>query len=52
MIDMKWENRDIYVVEQANITKFSKLDEIGIPPRFSESFSDILVDRVVGCTKL
>ena len=47
MIDKKWENRDIIDVEQANSTKFSKLDEIGIPLRFFEAFSDVLVDRVV-----
>ena len=30
---MKWENRDINVVEQANIPKVSKLDDIGTPLR-------------------
>ena len=35
---MKWERRNI--VKQANIPKFSKLDDIGIPLRLFESFFD------------
>ena len=50
---MKWENRDIHVVEQANIPKFSRLDDIETPFRLFESFShDALLDMVVGYTKL
>ena len=50
---MKWENRDINVVEQANIPHFSKLDDIGIPPRlFKSLFVDMLLDMIVGYTKL
>ena len=50
---MKWENRDINVGEQANIAKFSKLDDIGTPVRHFELFSDdALVDMIVGYTKL
>ena len=49
---MNWENRDINVVEQTNIPKFSKLDKIGTPVRLFESFfDDALVDMVVGYTK-
>ena len=49
---MKWENRDINVAEQANITKFSKLDNIGAPLRLFELFFDhALVDTIVGYTK-
>ena len=28
LLDMKWKNRDISVPEQANIPKFSKLDDM------------------------
>ena len=35
---MKWKNRDVNVVEQANIPQFSELDDIGTPIRFFESF--------------
>ena len=35
LVDMRWENCDINVAEQANILKFSKLDNIG-------TLSDIL----------
>ena len=31
MLDIKFENRDINVVEQANIPKFGKLDDIRTP---------------------
>ena len=45
---MKWENRDVNVVEQANIPKFSKLDDIGTPLRFFESFFvDVLADMIL-----
>ena len=49
---MKWENRDTNVVEQANIPKFSKLDDIGTLSGFESFFDDALVDIVVGYTKL
>ena len=29
ILDTKWQNRDINVVKQAKIPKFSKLDDIG-----------------------
>ena len=49
---MKWKNRDISVADQANIPKFSKLDDIGNPLRHFELFSDdALVDVIVGYTK-
>ena len=45
---MKWKNRDVNVVEQANIPKFSKLDDIGTPLRFFESlFVDVLADMIL-----
>ena len=50
---MKWENRDINVAERPNIPKFSKLDEIVNPLELLELFlDDVLVDIIVGCTKL
>ena len=51
--DLKWENRDANVVDQANIPKFSKLDDIGIPfiRLFKLFFDDALVDMIVGNTK-
>ena len=50
---MKWENRDINVAETPNIPKFSKLDEIVNPLELLELFlDDVLVDIIVGCTKL
>ena len=30
---MKWEDRDVNVLEQASIPQFSRLDDIGIPLR-------------------
>ena len=40
---MKWENRDIYVVERANIPKFSKLDDRVTPLRlFKLYFDDVI----------
>ena len=46
---MKWKNRDVIVAEQANISKFSKLDAPPPPPpRFFESFFvDMLVDMIL-----
>ena len=50
---MKWENRDIIVLEQTNIPQFSKLDDIRIPHRLFESFFvNMLVDIIVGYIKL
>ena len=50
---MKWETRDIDVVERANTGKFSKLDNIVTPLRLLELFFDgVLVDMIVGYTKL
>ena len=49
---MKWENRDTNVVEQANISKFSKLEDIGTLSGFESFFDDALVDIVAGYTKL
>ena len=51
--DIQWENRDINVVEWANITKFSKLDNLVTPLRLlGLFFDDILVDMIAGSTKL
>ena len=53
VLDMKWENRGINVVTRANIPKFSKQDNIVTPPRLFELFfDDVLVDMIVGYTKL
>ena len=53
VLNMKWVNRDINVVEWANIPKFSKLDDIVTPLRLLELFfDDVLVDMIVGYTKL
>ena len=50
---MKWESWDINVVERADVSKFSKLDDIGTPLRLFELFfDDALVDMIVGYTKL
>ena len=50
---MKLANRDINVLEWANIPKFSKLDNIVIPLRLLELFfDDVLVDMILGFTKL
>ena len=40
VLDMKWKNRDINVIELANIPKFSKLDDIVTPLRLVELFFD------------
>ena len=42
---MEWENYDINVIEQANIPKFSKLDDIVTPIRLFELFFD---DALIG----
>ena len=50
---MKWGNRDINVVEETNIPKFSKLKNIETPVRLFELFFDnALLDMIVGYTKL
>ena len=50
---MKWENRGINVLQQANIPQFNRLDDIGTPLRLFESFFvKMLVDMIVGYTKL
>ena len=50
---MKRANRDINVVEWANIPKFSRLDDIVTPVRLLELFfDDVLVDMTFGYTKL
>ena len=50
---MKWQNPDINVVEQGNIPKFSKLDNIGTPFRVFELFYDkALIDMIVSYTML
>ena len=38
VLDIKWANRDINVVEWANIPKFSALDDLVTPLRLLESF--------------
>ena len=38
ILDMKSENRDINVVEWANIPNFSALDDLVTPPRLIELF--------------
>ena len=49
---MKWQNRDINVVERANIPNFSKLDDIVTPLRLLKLFfDDVLVVMIVGYTK-
>ena len=53
ILDMKWKNRNINVVEWANIQKFSKLDNIGTPLILFELFFDnALTDMNIGYTKL
>ena len=50
---MKWENRDLNLVEWANISKFSKLDDIVTPLRLLKLFFDeVLADMIVGYIKL
>ena len=43
---------EINVVEQANIPKFSNLDDIVTPLRLLELIFDVLVDMIVGYAKL
>ena len=53
VLDMKWTNHDINVVEWANIQKFSTLDDIVTPLRLLELlFDNVLVDMIFGysCT--
>ena len=51
LLDIKWENCDISILERANIPKFSKLDDIVTPIRLLELFfGDVLVDMMVGYT--
>ena len=38
VLNMKWTNRDINVVEWANIPKFGALDDLVIPVRLLELF--------------
>ena len=38
VLNMKWANRDINVVEWANIPKFSALDDLVTPLRLLELF--------------
>ena len=53
VLDMKQQNRDINVMKEAQIPKFSKLDDMGILCRLFELFFDgALVDMIVGYTKL
>ena len=50
---MKWKNFDINVVEQANIPKSGKLNNMVTSLRLLELFFvDVLVDIIVGYTKL
>ena len=49
VLDMKWQNCDIDVVERANTEKIRKLDNIVTPLRLFELFfDDVLVDMIVG----
>ena len=51
VLDMKWANWDVNVVEWANIPKFSTL--IVTPPRLAELFlDDVLVDMIFRYSKL
>ena len=53
VLDMKWETRDIDVVERANTERFSKLDNKVTPLRLLKLFfDDVLVDMIFGYTKL
>ena len=45
---MKWEDRDINVVQQANTPKFGKLDDIGTHLRLFELFFDEQVREKAG----
>ena len=51
MLDLKWESCDINVEECGNISKLSKLDDIGTSLRLFELFFDnALVEMIVGYT--
>ena len=51
VLNMKWENGDINILELANIRKCSKLNDIGTPPRhFELFFDDALVDMLYSAT--
>ena len=53
VLDMKWENCDIYVVEWLQMARFSKKDDIVTPLRLLKLFfHDITVGMIVGYTKL
>ena len=54
VLNMKWANRDINVVEWANIPKFSVLDDLVTPLRLLELFfiMYILVDIILCYIKL
>ena len=48
-LDTKWKNRDIIVVEQANIPHLSKLDDVRTPVGlFKSFFVDVLIDMIIG----
>ena len=50
VLDMKWENCDINVVDQTNISNFSKIGYVMTPLRLLElSFDDVLVDMLMHC---
>ena len=38
VLDIKWENRDVNVVDWENIRKFSLLDDLVVPLRLLELF--------------
>ena len=38
VLDIKWANRDVNIIEWANIPKFSALDDLVTPLRLLESF--------------
>ena len=52
VLNMKWANRDINVVEWANIPKFSALDDLVTPLRLLELFFDVLVAIILYYIKL
>ena len=49
---MKWANRDINIVEWANIPKFSALDDLVTPSDFSNYSLRRVVDKIFGYIKL
>ena len=53
VLDTKWANRDINVVEWANSPKFSTLEDILTLLRLLKLFfDDVLADMIFVCTKL